>query len=241
MERFTALIISLLITFSVGAVQADDHDETGMPVGIVYSLEVHDPKAFIASMTKYWNSETGQKNPGYAIVRQIVSGGESSASHTVAVVYPSYAAWDKSNAINANSEQLAIFAAETRESVSFVSSSIFEFTGVAVGNGEVETGSAITMVYQLSVSDPETYATALKRFYKAAPSENLSGLFQIRGAGESDVTHVLSISANSMADLMGNLKKDQTGSAFESFIDAISSTRSVVGTFVTADIAVFGN
>ena len=55
MERFTALIISLLITFSVGAVQADDHDETGMPVGVVYSLEVHDPQAFIASMAKYWD------------------------------------------------------------------------------------------------------------------------------------------------------------------------------------------
>ena len=143
-------------------------------------------------------------------------------------MYPSYAAWDKSNAINANSEELAIFAAETRESVSFVGSSIFEFTGVVVGNGEVETGSAMTMVYQLSVSDPETYATALKRFDEAAPSENLSGLFQIRGAGESDITHVLSISANSIADLMGNLKKDQKGSAFESFIDDISSTRSVV-------------
>ena len=93
----------------------------------------------------------------------------------------------------------------------------------------------------MSVSDPETYATALKRFDEVAPSENPLGLFQIRGAGESCITHVLSISANSMADLMGNSKKDQTGSSLESFIDDRSSTRSVVGTFVTADVAVFGN
>ena len=118
-----------------------------MPVEIVYSLEVHDPRAFIASMTKCWNSETGQKTPGYAIVSQIVSGGESYAPHTIAVVYPSYSAWDRSNAINANSEQLAIFAAGTRESVSFVGSSILEYTGAVVGKGEVETGSATTMVY----------------------------------------------------------------------------------------------
>ena len=241
MTKLASLIVSLLITTFGYTAHADDHAEAEMPVGVVYSLDVHDAQAFVGSMTKYWDSKTGDKNPGYAILRQVISGGESSASHTVAVVYPSYAAWDKANVINANSKDAATFGAEIQESVSLVSSSMFEFTGVTAGTGRVDAGSAITMYYQLSVSDPATYVSALKRYDASQPSANQLGLFQIAGNGDSDITHVIAISANSIADLMGNLKKDQSGKAFESFLNTISPIRSVEGTFVTADIAVFGN
>ena len=112
MTKLASLIVSLLITVFGYAAHADNHAEPEIPVGVVYILDVHDAQAFLGSMTKYWDSETGKKNRGYAILRQVISGGESSASHTVAVVYPSYAAWDEANAINANSEDAAMFGAE---------------------------------------------------------------------------------------------------------------------------------
>ena len=143
--------------------------------------------------------------------------------------------------ITANSKDAATFGAEIQKSVSLVSSSIFEFTGVTAGSCAVDAGSAITMYYQLSVSDPATYVSAFTRYNEAQPSANQIGLFQIAGNGESDITHVMAMSANSIADLMGNFKKDQSGNALESFLNTVSPIRSVEGTFVTADIGVFGN
>ena len=66
-------------TFLMGAVNAvaQNQGAASLPVGVVYSLNVTDPAAFVSSLSKYWDSETGKKNPGYAMLRQVVAGGEN--------------------------------------------------------------------------------------------------------------------------------------------------------------------
>ena len=56
MIKLGGLIASLLITTFGYTAHADDYVEAEMPVGVVYSLDVHDAQAFLGSMTKYWDS-----------------------------------------------------------------------------------------------------------------------------------------------------------------------------------------
>ena len=142
MKKFLILLISA--AFSMGALTAvaDDHGQASPPVGVVYSLDVNDPASFVASMSKYWDSETGKNNPGYAILRQVVAGGENPATHTVALVFGSYADMDKATALNATSADAAAFAAEVSKSASIVSSTMFEATGIVIGDAEQLKGQA---------------------------------------------------------------------------------------------------
>ena len=67
-----SLALSISTTFFV---VADDHAASYKPVGMVYGLDVSDPQAFAAAMSKYWSSPTGTQNPGVAILRQAVAAG----------------------------------------------------------------------------------------------------------------------------------------------------------------------
>ena len=58
-----------LLSLSVGSLRMTIEEAT--PVGAVYWLKVTNPNSFVSSLEKYWTSETGQANPGYAIVREV--------------------------------------------------------------------------------------------------------------------------------------------------------------------------
>ena len=232
----TALFLFLL---SVGSF-ADDHMTEATPVGAVYWLEVNDPESFVTSLKKYWTSETGQANPGYAIVREVLSAGESDATHTVAVVYPSYDAWDEGNALNSKSEAAAAFQREVQKSVEVRRTGMFEFTGHSFGDAEIGNAPATTLLYELSVSDPGSYVDAFKEFTEAQPSASLAALYSLTATGDSGVTHVLTVSAGSLGSVMKNLRDDQSGEAFMAFQKKVSGVRKVTGTYMTRDIAVFG-
>ena len=228
-----------LLSLSVGSF-ADDHGEEATPVGAVYWLKVTNPNSFVSSLEKYWTSETGQANPGYAIVREVLSAGESDATHSVAVVYPSYEAWDESNALNSKSEAAAAFQREVQKSVEVRRTGMFEFTGYSFGDAETGNAPATTLLYELSVSDPESYVDAFEEFMEAQPSASRAALYSLTATGDSGITHVLTISAGSLGTVMKNLRNDQRGEAFEAFQKKVSGVRKVVGTYMTRDIAVFG-
>ena len=135
-----------LLSLSVGSL-ADDHVKEATPVGAVYWLKVTNPDSFVSSLEKYWTSETGKANPGYAIVREVLSAGDSDATHSVAVVYPSYEAWDESNALNAKSDAAAAFQREVQKSVEVRRTGMFEFTGYSFGDAGIGDAPATTLLY----------------------------------------------------------------------------------------------
>ena len=93
MKTLISILASMALALGAAFTHADDHAAPSAPVGMVYGLDVSDPQAFAAAMTKYWGSPTGEKNPGIAILRQVVAGGESPISHVVSVVYPPTRQW----------------------------------------------------------------------------------------------------------------------------------------------------
>ena len=238
------LILLISVAFSTGTFTAvaDDHGQTNLPVGVVYSLDVSDPAAFVASMSKYWDSKTGKSNPGYAILRQVVAGGENPATHTVALVFGSYADMDKATALNATSADAATFAAEVQTSASIVSSTMFEATGIVIGDAEPAQGpGTVTMYYQMAVSDPAAYVSALQKMGNSVDTGGaVSALFAIPADGDSGITHVSAISGSSMNEMMTGLKGIQATDEFASFVSEVAGAREIIGTLVTTDLATFG-
>lgn len=244
MKRIMFLLFSAALLTGTAATFADNHGPTGPQVGIVYSLDVSDPGAFAASMQKYWNSETGKKNPGYAVLRQVVAGGENPATHTVAVVFGSYAEMDSATALNATSPDAAVFATEVSKSASIVSSTMFESTGIVIGEDEPPQGpGTVTMYYQMAVSNPAAYVAALQEMGNSIdPNGTVSALYSIPADGDSGITHVTTISGKSMDELMTGLRGIQATNEFQSFSSFVNvaGVRTIVGTIVTTDLAIFG-
>ena len=112
MRTLTTLLSVMVLAFTGMLAQADDHAAPTQPVGMVYGMDVSDPPAFAAAMAKYWDSPTGKKSSGIAILRQVVAAGESTISHMVSVAHPSYDNMDASFAMNAASADCASFLSE---------------------------------------------------------------------------------------------------------------------------------
>ena len=134
MRTLTTLLSVTVLVFTGMLAHADDHAAPTQPGGMVYGMDVSDPAAFAAAMTKYWNSPTGKQSPGIAILRQVVAAGESSISHLVSVAHPSYDGMDASFALNAASADWAAFLSEVDGIATVVTSSVFEGTGLGSMN-----------------------------------------------------------------------------------------------------------
>jgi len=242
LKKFLILLISAALSIGALTAVADGHGQASPPVGVVYSLDVSDPAAFVASMSKYWDSETGKNNPGYAILRQVVAGGENPATHTVALVFGSYADMDKATALNATSADAATFSAEVSTSASIVSSTMFEATGIVIGDAEPAQGpGTVTMYYQMAVSDPAAYVAALQKMGASVDTNGaVSALFAIPADGDSGITHVSAISGSSMNEMMTGLKGIQATDEFASFVSEVADAREIIATIVTTDLATFG-
>jgi len=63
----------------------NDSDDTWM----AHAFSVSDPKAFLAAMQTFIDSETGKKSPGQVYLSAVVAGGISPVTHVVSVGYDS--------------------------------------------------------------------------------------------------------------------------------------------------------
>ena len=243
MKTLISILASMALALGAAFTHADDHAAPSAPVGVVYGLDVSDPQAFAAALTKYWGSPTGEKNPGIAILRQVVAGGESPISHVVSVVYPSYEAMDAALAINAQSEDAAIFQSEASAAVELVTSSMFESTGLGSMKNQIGFGPGTASLYVFaSVSNPAKYASAFQEMMGSTDiGETDSMLFAIPAGGVGDTTHVVSVTGKSVGAVMAQMNANYADKAFQEFIKKVSGIRTIEQRIVTVDMAVFGN
>ena len=243
MKVFTSVILSMILAVTATLTHADNHAAASNPVGMVYGLDVADPAAFAAAMSKYWGSETGEKIPGVAILRQVVAAGESSISHTVAVVHPSYDAMDASFAMNAMSEDWATFLGEVDGVAEVVSSSMFESTGLGSVENKFGASPGLATLYVfISVSDPSTYAAAFQEMMSSTDiGETDTTLFSIPAGGIDETTHVVAVTGKSVWAVMSQMTLNRANPNFQKFISQVSNIRAIEQNIVTVDLAVFGN
>lgn len=243
MKMVITALASMALALSASLATADNHEAPVAPVGMVYGLDVSDPPAFVAAMSKYWNSPTGKQIPGFAILRQVVVAGESPISHTVAVVHPSFDAMDGTFAMNAASEDWATFLQEANGVAEVVSSSMFEATGLGSVENQVGAGPGIANLYIfISVADPAKYAKSWQKMMDNTDiGETDAMLFSIPAGGIGDTTHVVSITGKTVGTVMSQMNDNRADKAFQKFIKEVGDIRSIEQNIVTVDLAIFGN
>ena len=181
--------------------------------------------------------------PAFAILRQVVAAGESPATHSVAVVYPSFEALDTAFAINAQSEDWSAFLGEIGGISDVVSSSMFEATGLGSMENQLGAGPGMgSLYYFISVSDPAQYATAFQEMLNSTDTGETDTMLFSVPAGEVDgTTHVVSVTGKSVGAVMSQMTTNRADEAFAAFIGEVQDIREVTQVVATVDVAVFGN
>ena len=180
MRKVRIFAITLATLWSLNAT-AGHHEENGQSlVGVAYSMSVNDPQAVVAAMRAYWTSPTGNKNKGYATLRQVIAGGENPATHIIAVAYPSYEAMDEAMALNATSEDAATFYQAINKVATVTSRIAFDASGLTSGNIESVTNPLpVTAYFMMDVSNRRGFTEAFKKAPRNTELATGASLFEV--------------------------------------------------------------
>ena len=241
MKKITAFFTACALALLGGNLHADDHTSDGNIVGFVYSFNVTDPGAVVGALTDYWNSPVGKKNPATAILRQHVANGTDPSTHSIAVVYDSLAQIDETNAMNNGTKEMQAFLAKMSSAATLTSEAMFIGTGITSGNADiVPAPGRYTSATSVAVSDPAAYVAAWQAFTGASASDRgATNLFVTNGNGQDATTHVVTISANSMEDLL--TPNPDAPEALATFLSDVKDIRTIENRAIYVDLMVFGN
>ncbi len=203
-----------------------------------YDMIVSDPAGVVAALDKYQSSPTGQQGTATVILNQYLANGESLATHQILVVYPSNQEMDLNLMRSASSADWTEFLNDMQKSASVESEGIGQILAMAGDpNDPVTTAIGRTnVIYQLSVDDPATYASAWSDF----TGENLqagivSYLSSVFAYGANPSTHVVNNVYRSPGEALSNQPQSMIG--FDAFLQRVGGIRTVVGRVVTTVVA----
>ncbi len=241
MRRTKILALTLLATWPF-YINGAHHEENALSaVGVSYSLAVDDPQAVLQAMEAYWTSPTGEKNKGYATLRQIIAGGESTATHIIAVAYPSYKAMDEAIALNSTSADAAVFYNAMTRAATVTSRVAFESSGLISGNMERLTNPLpVTAYFMMDVSNRQGFIKAFKESPRNTELAIVASLFEVTADGDLDIDHGIAVKANDMATLMTAMKKNRSDPKWIDYIKSVSGMRTIRSRVITKDLAFFG-
>jgi len=201
---------------------------------LAYDMIVSDPAGVVAALNKYQESPTGQQRTATVILSQYVANGESLATHQILVVYPSTQEMDLNLKRNATSNDWAEFRTDMQSAASVEAEGIGQILAMAGNpNDPVATAMGRTnVIYQLSVDDPATYASAWSDFTNDNRQEGfVSYLSSVLAYGANPDTHIVANVYSSLGEALSN--QPQTMEGFDVFLQRVSGIRTVEGRVVT--------
>jgi hypothetical protein len=199
---------------------------------------VSDPAGVVAALDKLQESPTGQQSTSTVILSQYVANGESLATHQILVVYPSSQEMDVNLMRNATSPDWAEFLNDMQGSASVEAEGLGQILAMSGNpNDPVATAMGRTnVIYQLSVGDPATYASAWSDFSGANLQEGtVSYLSSVLAYGANPTTHVVNNVYRSPGEALSNQPQSMEG--FDVFLQRVSGIRTVEGRMITTVIA----
>lgn len=219
MKIFSTLVGLLLLTQTVAA---------ATPVGTYYQVNVTNPAAVVAALDAYADSPTGQKNPATVTLFQIMSNGTNPATHAISVSFASAEDMDRSRALNMASKDFAAMQASMAGAMTPVSESMFRDTGVTAGSpAAITSDNPVGRFILMDVQDPAAYVAAWTKMMASRDSDLPSYLSQIMAAGTADTSHVVSIFANNMAEMMALADANQGNPAWAEFLASVKGIRAI--------------
>ena len=134
---------------------------------------------------------------------------------------------DASRARRSQSEDWAKMQRAMSAISSRVSEGVFRTTGITGGSPDnITSKNPVSRYISMNVRDPARYVEAWKKLQASRPADQgSSALLQVMGSGEMGITHVVSLSANSMAELMSG---NQNDAAWSEFLDSVRDIRDIV-------------
>ena len=219
MKIFSTLVGLLLLTQTVAA---------ATPVGTYYQVNVTNPAAVVAALDAYADSPTGQKNPATVTLFQIMSNGTNPATHAISVSFASAEDMDRSRALNMASNDFAAMQASMTGAMTPVSESMFLDTGVTAGSpAAITSDNPVARFILMDVQDPAAYVAAWTKMMASRDSDLPSYLSQIMAAGTADTSHVVSIFANNLAEMMALADANQGNPAWAEFLASVNGIRAI--------------
>ena len=219
MKIFSTLVGMLLLTQMVSA---------ATPIGTYYQINVTNQAAVVAALDAYANSPTGQKNPAELTLFRIMSNGSNPATHAISVYFASAEDMDRSRALNIASEDFAAMQASMAEAMTPVSESLFRGTGISAGSpAAITSDNPVARFILMDVQDPAAYVAAWTKMMASRDSDLPLSLNQIIAAGTADTSHVVSIFANNMAEMMAQADANQGNPAWAEFLASVDGIRTI--------------
>ena len=219
MKIFSTLLGLLLLTQTASA---------ATPVGTYYQVNVTNPAAVVAALDAYADSPTGQKTPAQVTLFQIMSNGSNPATHAISVSFASAEDMDRSRAINMASKDFRAMQASMAGAMTPVSESMFRGTGITAGSwAAITSDNPVGRFILMDVQNPAAYVAAWKKMMASRESELPSSVAQIMGAGTADTSHVVSIFANNMAEMMALADANQGNPAWADFLTSVDGVRTI--------------
>ena len=134
-----------------------------------FDMIVTAPAGVVAAMNKLQSSPTGQQSTATVNLFQYIANGESLATHQILVVYPSTEAMDADLLRNASSPDWAVFLSEIQGVATVEAEGVGQILAMGgdIDNPVATAPGRTNVYYQMTVSDPATYASAWADFTSA--------------------------------------------------------------------------
>ena len=228
MKKLTVL---LSLALSPLTLIADHHASTTANYGMADQFAVTNPAAVVGSMQTFMNSETGKNRQVGVSLVQIISNGESKATHQINVFYPSLDEIERNSARNAQSVDWARYMNTMSESAERVSENMFSVQMSQVNQDVANQPGSTSMLTMVKVTDPSTYIKAMEKMMSSEAAAAFPGAIyfgQIIGGGENPATHWVNIVAADMASLISANQTMMQSDDFAKYRTSVASAREVV-------------
>ena len=216
-----------ILTLGIAVSSAISHAQ----IALGFDIEVSDPVGLISAMDKYTESQTGSAIPATVILSQYVANGTSSATHNLAVFYPSVEGMDEAFLRNALSADWNEFIMEFSAASDTVLNVMFEPTGLTNDNADAISSELYASRWiVVDVTDEAAFASEWQQLVDSDPSDwdvNAS-LWRIIAPGNATGTHLVSYQANNFSELLSVRNSNRPGLAsFQRAVNSISSAYSI--------------
>jgi hypothetical protein len=215
MTKLLPALCSVAMAMSAGLAQAD-------PVEAVYGFKVKDPAAFVSAFDTLFQSDAVKGNRVTLWAAEF--DGSSPATHVLTVDFDSYQAMDEANARRRGSEAWKSYLKTTEASTELTGSMLAIQRG-SWGEGGSQHGAGAA--FSMAVQDPAGYAAAFEKMVKAYGAKGAMRLMEVRAGGQG-VTHIVLVSAPTMAELNAYLDGLFASGAYRTFSGEVGGIRKLL-------------
>lgn len=234
MRKITTLFFaSVLLVFSMAA-RADGHGSHanagplfyGQSIGLIAS----DPPAVLAAMNKWRATPSGQKAPNTVVLLQNIVNGDYQSTHGVNIFYQNGAAMDGTAQLYVGNADWAEFQESLRAVARPEWENTYAIIRAKVRPGDISSPNPASIVYGLTVTDPEGFMGAFDAMWNSDVVQNFPGavyLGQTMAAGTMPGTHFVTFVGNSRGQLTEAIMQMQSTEAMSAYLEAAEGTRKV--------------